>query len=59
MCGDFESPSLTAKKKKKMELLETTAANVERLKERMMSDIRGGKQKEPSLPPQAPLRLEF
>lgn len=53
-----ESPSPTAKKKK-AGLLETTAADVEKLKERQKVEICGRKQKEAARPPLAPLHPKF
>lgn len=55
---DSESPS-PAVKKKKDELLETTVADMEKLKERLKPEIREGQQKEPILPSPAPLRSKF
>lgn len=55
---DSESPSPAAKKEK-AELLETTDADVEKLKEQLKVEIHGGKQKELTQPPLAPLRPKF
>lgn len=58
LSDDSESPSPFTKMKK-AELPETTTAYMEKLKEWLNVEIRGGKKKEPTLPPPAPLRLKF
>lgn len=58
LSDDSDSPS-PAMMKKKVELLETTATNMERLKERLKTDIHEERLTGPSLLPLTPLRLKF
>lgn len=58
LSDDSKSPN-PATKKKKAELLQTTAAGMEKLKERLKTEIHGGRQKELTLPALVPLRPEF